>query len=66
MPKISDKPFHCDFLKKVAQTIDDFGMIQESDSILIGVSGGPDSVALLACPAPLVIQLGLCDWRWPM
>lgn len=35
------------FLKKVKQAIKRHGLIEKSDRILIGVSGGPDSLALL-------------------
>lgn len=34
-------------LKKMKRTIDKFNMIAPGDKILVGVSGGPDSVALL-------------------
>jgi len=35
------------FTKKVAQTINTYGMLEKGMSVLVGVSGGPDSVALL-------------------
>ena len=35
------------FKQKVLKTIQDYRMISKGDSLLIGVSGGPDSVALL-------------------
>ena len=42
------KPFpQATFLKKIEQTIDDHQMINRTDSVLAGVSGGPDSVALV-------------------
>lgn len=39
---LSDKIY-----KKVRTAIDDFGLIEENDSILVGLSGGKDSLALL-------------------
>lgn len=36
-------------LKKVLSTISHFGMLQEGDSVLISISGGPDSVFLASC-----------------
>jgi tRNA(Ile)-lysidine synthase len=39
--------FHDRLLQKVARTIADFDMFKPGDSVLAGVSGGPDSLALL-------------------
>jgi tRNA(Ile)-lysidine synthase len=36
-----------DFLKNILHTISVFQMLKKGDSVLVGVSGGPDSVALL-------------------
>jgi len=36
------------FLEKVQKTIEKYHMIEKGDSIIVGVSGGADSVALLA------------------
>lgn len=36
-----------DIMKRVMQTIDRFSMLEPLDRVLIGVSGGPDSTALL-------------------
>ncbi len=51
------------FVKAVAQTIARHGMFKHGDRILIGVSGGPDSVALLnvliALAPQLEVSLGL-------
>ncbi len=47
MPTSINKRTDCDFLKKVKDTIRLYHMVQSHDSILIAVSGGPDSVALL-------------------
>ncbi len=35
-----------DFMKKVRHLIEEFSMLEEGDSVLIGLSGGADSVAL--------------------
>ena len=40
-------PHSRQLLRKVAQTISHLNMFQKGDSVLTGVSGGPDSVALL-------------------
>lgn len=47
MPTSINKRADCDFLKKVKNTILAYNMVQSQDLILIAVSGGPDSVALL-------------------
>ncbi len=36
-----------DFFNTIARTIFDFGMLENKDKVLVAVSGGPDSVALL-------------------
>jgi tRNA(Ile)-lysidine synthase len=41
------QPHSRQLLRKVAQTISHLNMFQKGDSVLTGVSGGPDSVALL-------------------
>jgi tRNA(Ile)-lysidine synthase len=46
MSRLPEIPVRCDFLKKVERTIHDFCMIREHDSVLVCVSGGPDSMAL--------------------
>ena len=42
----SHKGYKNKLLRTVKQTITTYGMLQPRDSVLIGVSGGPDSVAL--------------------
>ncbi|MCK5126137.1 MAG: tRNA lysidine(34) synthetase TilS [candidate division Zixibacteria bacterium] len=37
----------CDMLQKVSSTIRRYSLIEKGDSVLVGFSGGPDSVALL-------------------
>lgn len=36
-----------EFTQKILQTIEDYNLIQKDDIVLIGVSGGPDSMCLL-------------------
>ncbi len=47
------------FLREVFETISQFGMIQKKDAVLAGVSGGPDSVALVRVLAYLTPGLDL-------
>ena len=35
------------FLKQIRETVEYYGMVQQGDKVIIGVSGGPDSMALL-------------------
>lgn len=46
-------------MKKFKETIEKHNLIQKGDTILIGVSGGPDSLALLLQLADLKTGLGL-------
>lgn len=45
--KKDEKLFMRDFFRKVGKAIYDYGLIEEGDKILVGVSGGKDSLALL-------------------
>lgn len=47
------------FLDKVRKTIKDYGLVCKGDRILVGVSGGPDSVALLYSLNSLTKELKL-------
>lgn len=50
---------HALFLREVFETISQFGMIQKKDAVLAGVSGGPDSVALVRVLVYLTAGLDL-------
>ena len=43
---VSHKGYKNKLLRSVKQTITTYGMLKPGDSVLVGVSGGPDSVAL--------------------
>ncbi|MFA6217165.1 MAG: tRNA lysidine(34) synthetase TilS [Candidatus Omnitrophota bacterium] len=47
------------FIDKVKNTIQQYALIAKKDKILIGVSGGPDSVALTYCLDALRKELGI-------
>ena len=46
-------------MERLKETIKRYGLIQEGDRILVGVSGGPDSLALLLQLFNLKSRLGL-------
>ncbi len=47
MPSSENIFIHHPFIQKFYQTIKQYDMLQKGDSVLVGVSGGPDSMALL-------------------
>jgi tRNA(Ile)-lysidine synthase len=53
------KGYKNNFIRTVKQTITTYGMLKPRDSVLIGVSGGPDSVALFHLLLTLAPQFSL-------
>ena len=47
-------------LNKVAKTIEKYNMIKKSERILVGLSGGADSVSLLLCLRELGYDISAC------
>jgi tRNA(Ile)-lysidine synthase len=47
------------FIRKIYQTVKQYGMLHKGDSVLVGVSGGPDSIALLHVLVALSDLMGL-------
>jgi len=47
------------FLDEVRQTMETHGMVSPGEHVLMGISGGPDSVALLLCLVELRAELNL-------
>lgn len=52
-----------DFLNQLKTTIDQYSLIQEHEKVLVAVSGGPDSMALLH-GLLLLSQIHKKDWRF--
>jgi tRNA(Ile)-lysidine synthase len=57
--KASKKDFSLTVLRRVENIVATHGMLKQNDSVLIGVSGGPDSVALLHVLRLLVPRFSL-------
>jgi len=47
------------FIRKIKHTIERFGLIERGDTVVVGVSGGPDSVALLYVLHALSAESGI-------
>ena len=47
-------------LNKVKNTIEKYNMLQKSERILVGLSGGADSVSLLLCLKELGYKVSAC------
>ena len=56
---VSHKGCHNRLIRETERTIKAYGMVQPGDSVLVGVSGGPDSVALLYVLAMLAPRFSL-------
>ncbi|MDD3089879.1 MAG: tRNA lysidine(34) synthetase TilS, partial [Candidatus Omnitrophica bacterium] len=58
-PGKRDRVLASRFLTKVRHTIEHYGMMAPGDRVIVAVSGGPDSVALLAVMSELGRRMGL-------
>ena len=59
MPTLENILINHSFIQKFYQTIKQYDMMQKGDSVLVGVSGGPDSMALLHSLMALSDFMGL-------